>query len=282
MNFINKIIDLLNYKFAIGSSVSFTPKTILLVIIVLIITFFLLKVLRKIIFRALSNDTKIKFKSLFSFINYFVYTIVTLIVLQNVGVNLTAIFAASAALLVGVGLALQTFIQDIISGVFILVDKSVLVGDIIEVDGQIGQVENIKLRTTRAVTRENKVLIIPNHKFLTSILFNWTENGIITKEIIEVGVAYKSDPKLVKSILLEIAQSHAEVLDNPSPFVLFKDFGDSALIFQLYISLDSSFSANIVKSDLRYAIFEAFASNGIEIPFPQRSVTFVNSPTQIK
>lgn len=282
MNFINKIIDLLNYKFAIGSSVSFTPKTILLVIIVLIITFFLLKVLRKIIFRALSNDTKIKFKSLFSFINYFVYTIVTLIVLQNVGVNLTAIFAASAALLVGVGLALQTFIQDIISGVFILVDKSVLVGDIIEVDGQIGQVENIKLRTTRAVTRENKVLIIPNHKFLTSILFNWTENGIITKEIIEVGVAYKSDPKLVKSILLEIAQSHAEVLDNPSPLVLFKDFGDSALIFQLYISLNSSFSANIVKSDLRYAIFEAFASNGIEIPFPQRSVTFVNSPTQIK
>ncbi len=282
MNFINKIIDLLNYKFAIGSSVSFTPKTILLVIIVLIITFFLLKVLRKIIFRALSNDTKIKFKSLFSFINYFVYTIVTLIVLQNVGVNLTAIFAASAALLVGVGLALQTFIQDIISGVFILVDKSVLVGDIIEVDGQIGQVENIKLRTTRAVTRENKVLIIPNHKFLTSILFNWTENGIITKEIIEVGVAYKSDPKLVKSILLEIAQSHAEVLDNPSPFVLFKDFGDSALIFQLYISLNSSFSANIVKSDLRYAIFEAFASKGIEIPFPQRSVTFVNSPTQIK
>jgi len=282
MNFINKIIDLLNYKFAIGSSVSFTPKTILLVIIVLIITFFLLKVLRKIIFRALSNDTKIKFKSLFSFINYFVYTIVTLIVLQNVGVNLTAIFAASAALLVGVGLALQTFIQDIISGVFILVDKSVLVGDIIEVDGQIGQVENIKLRTTRAVTRENKVLIIPNHKFLTSILFNWTENGIITKEIIEVGVAYKSDPKLVKSILLEIGQSHAEVLDNPSPFVLFKDFGDSALIFQLYISLNSSFSANIVKSDLRYAIFEAFASNGIEIPFPQRSVTFVNSPTQIK
>lgn len=282
MNFINKIIDLLNYKFAIGSSVSFTPKTILLVIIVLIITFFLLKVLRKIIFRALSNDTKIKFKSLFSFINYFVYTIVTLIVLQNVGVNLTAIFAASAALLVGVGLALQTFIQDIISGVFILVDKSVLVGDIIEVDGQIGQVENIKLRTTRAVTRENKVLIIPNHKFLTSILFNWTENGIITKEIIEVGVAYKSDPKLVKSILLEIAQSHAEVLDNPLPFVLFKDFGDSALIFQLYISLNSSFSANIVKSDLRYAIFEAFASKGIEIPFPQRSVTFVNSPTQIK
>ena len=123
----------------------------------------------------MASDTKMKFKSLFSFFNYFVYIVVTLILLQNFGVNLTAVFAASAALLVGVGLALQTFIQDIISGVFILIDKSVLVGDIIEVDGQIGQVENIKLRTTRAVTRENKVLIIPNHKFLTSILFNWTK-----------------------------------------------------------------------------------------------------------
>ena len=196
--------------------------------------------------------------------------------------NVTAIFAASAALLVGVGLALQTFIQDIISGIFILVDKSVLVGDIIEVDGQIGQVENIKLRTTRAVTRENKVLIIPNHKFLTSILFNWTENGIITKEVIPVGVAYKSDPKKIKSILLEIANAHKQVLSNPEPFVLFKDFGDSALIFELFIAVDSSFSANIVKSDLRFSIFEAFEKNGIEIPFPQRTVTFTNSPTVLK
>jgi small-conductance mechanosensitive channel len=232
MKLINKLIDLLNYNFSVGS-VTLTPKTILIVILVFILTSFLLKILRKIIFRTLAKDTKLKFKSIFSFVNYFIYIIVILIILQNVGVDVTAIFAASAALLVGVGLALQTFIQDIISGIFILLDKSVLVGDIIEVDGQIGQVENIKLRTTRAVTRENKVLIIPNHKFLTSILFNWTENGIITKEIVEVGVAYKSDPKQIKSILLEIASSHDKVLSNPSPLVLFDDFGDSALMFQL-------------------------------------------------
>ena len=282
MNLINKIIDLLNYKFTIGSSVSFTPKTILFVILVLLLTNFMLKILRKLLFRTLSNDTRVKFKSLFSFINYFVYIVVALIILQNVGVDVTAIFAASAALLVGVGLALQTFIQDIISGIFILVDKSVLVGDIIEVDGQIGQVENIKLRTTRAVTRENKVLIIPNHKFLTSTLFNWTENGIITKEIVNVGVAYKSNPKEIEQILLKIAQDHDKVLSSPEPFVLFNDFGDSALLFQLYIAVDSSFAANIVKSDLRYTIFEAFEKEGIEIPFPQRTLTFANSPTTLK
>ena len=282
MNLINKFIDLLNYKFTIGSSVSFTPKTILFVILVLLLTNFMLKILRKLLFRTLSNDTRVKFKSLFSFINYFVYIVVALIILQNVGVDVTAIFAASAALLVGVGLALQTFIQDIISGIFILVDKSVLVGDIIEVDGQIGQVENIKLRTTRAVTRENKVLIIPNHKFLTSTLFNWTENGIITKEIVNVGVAYNSNPKEIEQILLKIAQDHDKVLSSPEPFVLFNDFGDSALLFQLYIAVDSSFAANIVKSDLRYTIFEAFEKEGIEIPFPQRTLTFANSPTTLK
>lgn len=282
MRLINKFIELLNYKFTIGSSVSFTPKTVLFVILIILLTSFMLKILRKLLFRTLSNDTKVKFKSLFSFINYFVYIVVALIILQNVGVDVTAIFAASAALLVGVGLALQTFIQDIISGIFILVDKSVLVGDIIEVDGQIGQVENIKLRTTRAVTRENKVLIIPNHKFLTSTLFNWTENGIITKEIVNVGVAYKSNPKQIEQMLLKIAKDHDKVLSNPEPFVLFSDFGDSALLFQLYIAVDSSFVANVVKSDLRYTIFEAFEKEGIEIPFPQRTLTFANSPTPLK
>lgn len=278
MKLINKFIDLLNYDFTIGSA-TFTPKTILIVILVFLLTSFMLKILRKIIFRTLAKDTRIKFKSIFSFINYFIYIVVILIILQNIGVDVTAIFAASAALLVGVGLALQTFIQDIISGIFILIDKSVLVGDIIQVDGQIGQVENIKLRTTRAVTRENKVLIIPNHKFLTSILFNWTENGIITKEIVEIGVAYKSDPKQIKSLLLEIAKSHEKVLSNPAPSVLFDDFGESALIFQLYVSVDSSFSANLVKSDLRFTIFQVFEKEGIEIPFPQRSLTFTNLPT---
>lgn len=277
MKLINKFIDLLNYNFTVGSA-TFTPKTILIVILVFLLTSFMLKILRKIIFRTLAKDTRIKFKSIFSFINYFIYIVVILIILQNIGVDVTAIFAASAALLVGVGLALQTFIQDIISGIFILIDKSVLVGDIIQVDGQIGQVENIKLRTTRAVTRENKVLIIPNHKFLTSILFNWTENGIITKEIVEIGVAYKSDPKQIKSLLIEIAKSHEKVLSNPAPSVLFDDFGESALIFQLYVSVDSSFSANLVKSDLRFTIFKVFEKEGIEIPFPQRSLTFSNSP----
>lgn len=198
--------------------------------------------------------------------------IVILITFDNIGVNVTAIFAASAALLVGVGLALQTFIQDIISGIFIIADQAVHVGDIIEVEGQIGKVENITLRTTRAVTIDNKVLIIPNHKFLTSILYNWTENGILTRESIFVGVAYASDVKQVKQLLIDCATQHSKVLKSPSPSVLFKDFGDNALQFQLFFSLNDSFLAERVKSDIRFKIFSSFQEHHIEIPFPQRTV----------
>ena len=282
MNAFRNFIELLNYKLTIGNSLSFTPKSILIVILVFVSTFFFLKLFRKIIYRTLSSEAKLKFKSIFSFFNYFVYTIVILLSFQNIGVDLTAVFAASAALLVGVGLALQTFIQDIISGVFIIVDQSVHVNDIIEVDGQIGKVENIKLRTTRAVTRENKVLIIPNHKFMTSILFNWTENGVITKEFVEIGVSYNSDAKQVTSILLDIANKHKSILSNPEPTIIFNDFGDNAIIFQLYFALNSSFASNIVKSDLRYEIFEEFHKHNIEIPFPQRTLTFVNPPKTLK
>ena len=282
MKVINNILDFFNHKFTIGDSISFSPRSILIVTLVFIITSLLLKLLKKIIYRTLSNDAKIKFRSIFSFINYFIYIIVILFTFQNIGINVTAIFAASAALLVGVGLALQTFIQDIISGIFILVDQSVHVGDIIEVEGQVGKVENIKLRTTRAVTRENKVLIIPNHKFLISTLFNWTENGVITKESVAVGVSYQSDIDKVTQILLHLAGQNKKILESPKPFVIFEDFGDNALNFQLFFALRSSFESNIVKSELRYSIFRAFKKEKIEIPFPQRTISFLNPPKSLQ
>ena len=165
-----KLLDFFNYQINLGSSISFSVKSTLIILIVFIFTRYFLKLIRRIVFRTLNKQAQYTFKSIFSFFNYFVYIIVILITFENIGVNVTAIFAASAALLVGVGLALQTFIQDIISGVFIIADQTVHVGDIIQLDGQVGKIENITLRTTRAVTIDNKVLIIPNHKFLTSIL----------------------------------------------------------------------------------------------------------------
>ena len=277
-----KIIDFFNYQIKIGSDIVVTPKSILIIIAVFFLTYLILKLLRRILFRTLNNDAKLKFRGIFTFFNYFVYLIVILITLDNVGVNVSTIFAASAALLVGVSLALQTLIQDVFSGISILADQTVHVGDVIQVDGQVGKVENIMLRTTRAVTRDNKVLIIPNHKFLTSILYNWTENGTLTKESINIGVAYNTNIELFKQKVIEIANNHPKVLKDPEPFLLFDDYGDSALMFQLFFSMNISFEANVVKSDLRFKIFEKLKELNIEIPFPQRVVTFKNNTQETK
>ncbi len=267
-----KFIEFINREFFITDDIKFSIVTILLVSLIFFITYLFLKLLKKIATKKLDEERKLKFKSVFSFLNYFVYIIVALITFQNFGINLTGIFAASAALLVGVGLALQTFFQDIISGILILADQTVHVGDIIEIDGKVGRVENIKIRTTRAVTFDNKVLIIPNHKYLTSTLFNWTENGTILRGSVSVGVSYDSDVEKVKEILLDIANSHPHLIKNPPPKVIFKNFGDSALDFKLIFTYNNGFRVNLIESDIRFLVHKKFKENNIEIPFPQAVV----------
>ena len=267
-----KFIDFINKEFFITDNIKFSIVTILLVSLIFITTYLLLKFTKKIATKKLDEERKLKFKSVFTFLNYFVYIIVALITFQNFGINLTGIFAASAALLVGIGLALQTFFQDIISGILILADQTVHVGDIIEIDGKVGRVENIKIRTTRAVTFDNKVLIIPNHKYLTSTLFNWTENGTVLRGCVSVGVSYDSDVENIKDILLEIANSHPHLIKNPPPKVIFKNFGDSALEFDLIFTYNNGFRVNLIESDIRFLVHKKFKENNIEIPFPQRVV----------
>ena len=225
------------------------------------------------------DDTdKLKFISVFKFIKYFTYIIVVFVVLSSSGVNITPFLAASAALLVGVGLALQEVFQDVIGGLFIIVDKSLLVGDIVEVDNKVGRVIDIKLRTTRALTRDDKVIIIPNHKFITDTIYNYTQNHKSTREFVRVGVAYGSDTEKVKTLLLKSVNAQQGVLKKPHPFVLFEDFGDSALIFSIYFFISDSFIDPKIKSDIRFTIDTLFRENGISIPFPQRDVHMYQKP----
>jgi small-conductance mechanosensitive channel len=271
-----KIREILNYTFYFSENMHISLKAIFVVVIALILTSIVLRLIRKIVSRKLPIEDKIKFVSIFSFARWLIYLIILLVTFQTAGINLTAILAASTALLIGVGLALQTFFQDIISGVFILLDQSVHVGDIIELDGKVGRVEEIKLRTTRAVTFDNKVLIIPNHLYLTNSLYNWTQNGTETRENVRVGVAYGSDTELVKKILIEVALSHPKVYHHPAPMVLFTDFGDSALMFKLIFTLNDSFASAVPKSDIRFEINKKFREEGIQIPFPQRDIHIIN------
>ncbi|CAM1373131.1 Mechanosensitive ion channel protein MscS [Tenacibaculum litopenaei] len=270
-----EINNFLNYSFKFSKEISISIKSILLLLIVLVVASVLLRSFKKFVVRRLEREDQNKFDTVFSFASWLVYIVIFLVTLSSSGVNVTAIFAASAALLIGVGLALQTFFQDIISGIFIIVDQSVHVGDVIELDGKVGRVVEIKLRTTRTVTIENKVLVIPNHKYLTSSLFNWTQNGSTVREYVSIGVAYGSDVEKVKELLLLAAKEHPKVLSAPEPMVLFEDFGDSALLFKLVFTIDDSFLAMIAKSELRFAIDALFREHNISIPFPQRDIHLI-------
>ena len=274
---LDQIKDFLGYTVTFSDKVSVSVQSIFAVIIALVIASFVLKFIRKFVTRKLPENDKQKFVAVFSYLKWLVYVIIFLVTLHSSGVNVTTVFAASAALLIGVGLALQTLFQDIISGIFILVDQSVHVGDIIELEGKVGRVIDIRLRTTRAVTIDNKVLIIPNHLYLTNILYNWTENGTQTREVVNVGVAYGSDIQLVKKILLDIANTNNTVLEYPKPTVLFTDFGDSSLNFRLVFTLNNSFEARFTQSDIRFEIDRMFRENNVTIPFPQRDVHIFNS-----
>lgn len=275
----DKLIEILNYDFKFGGDIHIRVKHLLIVVLVFVITAYILKWIYNLATKKLPLNDKVKFRTVFSFVKYFVYIVVCLITFDNMGINVTAILAASTALLVGVGLALRTFFQDIIAGVFILIDQTVHVGDILEIDGKVGKVTDIKLRTTRAVTLDNKVVIIPNHKYLSSSLYNWTENGETTRENVTIGVAYESDLELVKELLLQVAINNKNVLKEPEPIVLFTDFGDNALQFKLVFTLNNSFEAVIVKSDIRFEIDRVFRENKIKIPFPQREI-YMNTNNQ--
>ncbi len=276
----NKMASFLNQHYEFNDHISISVKDALIIIAVIFVTTVVLRIVLKVITRKLPDDDKGKFNVVFGYFRWLVYLLILLMTLHAVGVDVTAVFAASAALMIGIGLALQTLFQDIISGVFILVDQTVHVGDIIELEGKVGRVEEIKLRTTRAITADNKILIIPNHLYLENSLYNWTQNGTTTRESVEVGVAYGSNVQLVKKLLLQAAVSQPDVLKEPGPAVLFTDFGESSLHFKIAFTIDDSFNARFPKSAIRFEIDRLFRENNISIPFPQRDIHIIQKPEQ--
>lgn len=280
------IKEFLNMGLHLGEgekSIHITIGLLLLLLLAFLVTGFLLKWLRHLLTRKMQGDDKQKFISIFKFIKYFVYVAVILVTMSVAGIDITILITASAALFVGLGLALQELFQDVIAGVFIITDKSLLVGDIIEVDGKVVRVFEIKLRTTRAITRDDKVVIIPNHKFISDVIYSHTQNRNTTRESVNVGVAYGSDVEKVTQLLMDCALQHPGVLKTPEPVVLFEDFGDSALLFGLKFHVNESFSSPIIKSELRFKIDKAFRENQVTIPFPQRDVhLYQNAAFQVR
>ena len=210
--------------------------------------------------------------SVFKLFQYVLWIIVFLLTLEGLGFEITLLLAGSAALLVGIGLGLQEVFKDFVSGIILLFDGTIRVSDVIQIDGEVGRVQEISLRSSELETRDGIVLIIPNSRFITGNVINWTHNRKLTRFTVVVGVAYGSDIEKVRDLLIQCAIDHDDVVKTPDPFVFFSDFSESQLTFTLQFYSRSVFKIEFVKSDLRFAIDKAFRENGITIPFPQRDV----------
>jgi len=192
--------------------------------------------------------------------------------LEAVGISVTVLLAASAALLVGIGLGLQQTFNDIVSGIILLSERSIKVGDILEIDNDIVKITYIGLRTSEALNRDEISIIIPNSLITNNKVVNWSHQSMKTRFKVKVGVAYGSPVSKVIKILEESANEHPEVSDDTLVEVRFIDFGTSSLDFQVLFFSDAIFKIEKVKSEIREIISRKFIENNITIPFPQMDV----------
>ncbi len=195
------------------------------------------------------------------------------VALQLMGLNLGSLALIAGAIGVGLGFGLQNIISNFISGIIILAERPIAIGDRIEVDGLAGQVTQINLRSTTVVTNDNISIIVPNSQFITNPVTNWSHGDPKVRIRLPVGVAYGSDVEKLKRVLLETAQEHPKVLSMPAPAVFFSGFGESSLDFELAVwTAEMTFAPRRFRSELYFAMEKKLRENNIEIPFPQRDL----------
>ncbi len=271
-SYLEKVKQILGFKLLELQNVQISIYTLLILAIIIIVTLFVLRVLKRIFKGFVTRDVLDigTSNSMYLITKYIIWVFVIAALLDTVGIKVSILIASAAALLVGVGLGLQQFFNDVSSGIILLVERSLKVSDIVELENEmVGKVISIGIRTSKIKTRDNIVMIVPNSKLVNDRVINWSHAEMHTRFHVDVGVAYGSDVELVSKVLLECAQAHPNVLNEPKSFVRFIDFAESSLNFQLFFWTDESFIVENTKSDLRYKINAAFAANNIQIPFPQ-------------
>lgn len=250
---------------------SFAYFTLLLVLL-----FWMSGKLRHLLANRLLIRTKLEIgerQAIASIMRYLVLLVGFLVVLQTVGIDLTTLNVIAGAVGIGIGFGLQNVANNFISGLIILFERPIKVGDRIEVGHIDGDVIEIGARSTTVLTNDNISIIVPNSKFITENTVNWKYTDAWVRFRIPVGVSYHSDVRLVEKLLLEVARENPDVLDHPPPKVWFRGFGESSLNFELL-----AWNKSLVHrkgqfiSDLNFAIFDKFKQHRIEIPFPQREI----------
>jgi len=209
-------------------------------------------------------------------LRYIVLSIGLAIVLQTVGIDLSTFAILAGALGVGIGFGLQNITNNFVSGIIILFERPIKVGDRIEVGEVSGDVINISMRSTTILTNDNIAIIVPNSEFISSTVVNWSYNDRNVRFNFPVNVSYNEDPENIKKLLLDIAHENKGVLNEPKPDVLFDKFGESSLIFNLRVwTREYTNRPGVLRSQLYYAISKKFKECNIKIPYPQRDIHII-------
>jgi len=203
---------------------------------------------------------------------YALISVGIVLALSVLGLDFTSLAIIAGGLSVGIGIGMQEFVANFISGLVLLFEQTLRPGDVIEVDNRISRVQKISLRATTVRTLTNQELVIPNSNFTSQQVTNLTKSDRIVRVLVPFSVSYKSKPDEVREVAGATALQHELVLAEPPPFVAFLGYGESSIDFNLSVSVDQPDRSGRVRSDLYYMLWDAFAAHGIEIPFPQRDL----------
>jgi small-conductance mechanosensitive channel len=271
--------EFLSYTLFEHGSFRLTIGGIFLAIAILLVNRFLILVLNRIVLKRFFKQREIDYGRSFAIktiIKYIMYFIAVMLIMKVFGAKLSVVLLGSAGLLVGIGLGLQSTFNDLLSGIILLVEGNVEIGDVVVIDGMIGVIQRIGLRTSKVKTRDMVSIIIPNHVLVGHNVTNWSHNESPARFQIDFGVAYHSDIDHVEEVALKCVKTNEDVLDKPSPTVQIVNYGASSLDFRLYFFSDEFFYIEKVKSDIRKILFKALKKNNIEIPFPQTDLWLKN------
>ena len=277
------VLEVLNYPLIVLGKSQITLSVLLLTLFLALGFLFVSTMAKNWSITALSRWPGLNVSNWRAVITLSYYAILVLglmVILQSTGLDLRLFTVLTGAIGIGVGFGMQSIFSNFISGVIILLEKPLKLGDRIEVGKVSGNVLSISVRATTILTNDNIAVIVPNSDFISEQVVNWSHSGENIRTSISVNVAYGSDPELVKKLLLRVAEEEPGVLKNPAPTVRLDEFGENGLKFSLLVwTSEYCDRVGVLKSLINFSILKLFREEKINMPFPQRDVHIHNVQT---